>query len=142
MFEYVLLVRNQGRGQFIKVEPSKIRYLVALHHLRLSLPRGACEEEIDPFINGLPVSLSPVHRGQWDQLVGLNGHAELFMSLAYCRLSSRLISFNVAGRSSSPVSIHVPGALAQLKQYELRASKDDIAGWNYLEPINHQELPS
>ncbi|CAH0313400.1 hypothetical protein SRABI128_04590 [Microbacterium sp. Bi128] len=64
------------------------------------------------------------------------------MRLAYCRLGSRLVRFNMACRSSSPVSIHIPGALAQLKQNELPASKDDFAGGDYLEPINHQKLPS
>ena len=98
-----------------------------LHKVWLGRPGRALEEEVhSPHMR---FALLPVHDDQWQELIGVDCDAKLFLDFPGGCLMSRLMGFNVAGGRCGPIPIKVSSSLPQLQKYKVFASEDDVTDW-------------
>ena len=84
-------------------------------------PAAAAEEEVDPLVDRVAGGLGAVHRGDRDQRVGPDAHAQLLRGLPDRRGPHRLPRLDVPGRGAGPVPVHEAGVAAQLQQHLVAA---------------------
>lgn len=125
-------VRNDGIRQITQEEPPQVGGLRGFEQTRFAVPPPALKEEIDPLIDRIVFGIRTMHATKRPEISGLNRDPELFEGLAACRVQHRLPGLNMAGGSDGPVSVHVAGALAQVKQNLLTMvptpARDDVGG--------------